>query len=93
MLARKEPLYLTGELEEAAKEAQELHTEDSAKAGLIEEYLNTLLPEDWDKKDISERRNFLQGYDFDGETKGTVKRERVCAMEVWVELFGATLSK
>ncbi|MFB7487833.1 virulence-associated E family protein [Bacillus subtilis] len=84
----KEPLYLTGELEEAAKEAQELHTEDSAKAGLIEEYLNTLLPEDWDKKDISERRNFLQGYDFDGETKGTVKRERVCAMEVWVELFG-----
>ncbi|MDI3409718.1 hypothetical protein QKW52_01675 [Bacillus sonorensis] len=46
----KEPLYLSGKLADAAKEAQEAHTEESAKAGLIEEYLNRLLPEDWAKK-------------------------------------------
>lgn len=83
----KEPLYLTGELEEAAKEAQEAHTEDSVKAGLIEEYLNTLLPEDWAKRDISERRRFLHDRDFGENEKGTVERDKVCAMEVWVELF------
>ncbi len=83
----KEPLYLSGKLAEAAKEAQEAHTEESAKAGLIEEYLNRLLPEDWAKKDIGERRRFIHGSDFGETDEGTVKRERVCAMEIWVELF------
>lgn len=60
---------------------------ESAKAGLIEEYLNRLLPEDWAKKDIGERRRFIHGSDFGETDEGTVKRERVCAMEIWVELF------
>uniref|UniRef100_UPI0022E6A689 virulence-associated E family protein n=1 Tax=Bacillus sonorensis TaxID=119858 RepID=UPI0022E6A689 len=83
----KEPLYLSGKLADAAKEAQEAHTEESAKAGLIEEYLNRLLPEDWAKKDISERRRFIHGSDFGETDEGTVQRDKVCAMEVWVELF------
>lgn len=82
-----ESLFLTENLEKEAVKVQEKHTEISSKEGLIREYLNKLLPEDWYKLDISDRRMFIHGNDF-GETKeGTLKREKVCAMEIWVELF------
>lgn len=53
---------------------------------MVYEYLETLLPENWDRLDLSGRRMFLSG-DFNSG-KGTVRRTRVCAMEVWCECFG-----
>lgn len=75
-------------LEEAAVEVQEIHTESNAKEGMIEEYLNMLLPEKWDSMDIEERRNYIHNsYEFGGVKKGVKKRDRVCALEIWVELY------
>lgn len=84
-----EELYLKGELAEKAMQIQLEHTEESDKTGQILEYIEALLPNDWDKMDLSERRLFLSN-DFTG-AKGTVKRTRVCASEVWCECLGGDL--
>lgn len=82
-----EKLFLTGEEEKEAKRQQEEHSEESAKAGLIEEYLNRLLPEDWYELGIPEKRNFIQGNEFGEPKEGTLRRDKTCVMEIWVELF------
>ncbi|TGE31358.1 virulence-associated E family protein [Desulfosporosinus sp. Sb-LF] len=81
-----EELYLKDTLAELAKTVQAEHTEESDKAGIVYEYLGTLLPKNWESLDLSGRRMFLAS-DFNGD-KGTRKRSRVCAMEVWCECFG-----
>ena len=53
----------------------------------MREYLETLLPEDWDGMDLFDRRSFLAGVNNIGRV-GTVARTRVCNMEIWCELFG-----
>ncbi|MFZ5818228.1 MAG: VapE domain-containing protein, partial [Bacillota bacterium] len=82
-----ETLYLDAELEAEALELQAMHAEESERAGMIQEYLETPLPENWDSMDIPERRQYIHGGDFGETPRGTVRRDRVCAMEVWVELF------
>ncbi|SPF40777.1 conserved hypothetical protein [Candidatus Desulfosporosinus infrequens] len=81
-----EALYLSPELEEYALTVQAEHTEESEKAGMVYAYLDILLPTDWDTRDLSARRLFLSG-DFTSGG-GTVRRTRVCAIEVWCECFG-----
>lgn len=82
-----EKLYLTGEEEKEAQKQQEAHSEESAKAGLIQEYLDTMIPENWYELGISEKRNFIHGDDFGGVQGGTMQRTKTCVMEIWVELF------
>ena len=84
-----EPLYLTTELEAVANQEQVAALESDVREGMIAEYLNVLLPEDWDNMDISERRAFLRGDMLTaGNRVGTVKRTAVSAVEVWAECFG-----
>lgn len=83
-----EPLHLTPELEAQARLVQAAHTEEDSRASLIYRYLNTLLPDNWDDLDLWARKSFLRG-DQEGALHGTVKRERVCAMEVWCECLEA----
>lgn len=81
-----EVLYLTPEMEKEAVRRQDLHTEDNAKAGVIQEFLEKKLPEDWDSRDILSRKTWFLN-EFDGE-EGSVIRDKVCAAEIWVECFG-----
>ncbi len=83
-----EPLFLPPELEQEARKRQERHTEGNAKLGLVENYVNTLLPENWDTLDLCARREFLQQSDLGMTPEGTVQRTRVCSLEVWCECFG-----
>ena len=83
----KEPLYLNNEEEKEAIRQQENHSETNAKAGLVEEYLNKPITENWYKKSIAERKAYIQGGDFGEEPQGDIKRSKVCIMEIWVELF------
>lgn len=82
-----EELFLKGEIEKEAVRVQDMHTEENSKEGLIAKYLETLLPTDWDNMDIYERRKFLHEKDLFEHRKGAVQREKVCSLEVWVELF------
>ena len=83
-----EPLYLTPEVERLAEAEQSGALESDAREGVVEEYLERLLPEDWDGMSIFDRRNFLNGSEFgSGGRVGTVRRTKVCNMEIWCECF------
>lgn len=84
--ANGESLVLEGDLEEEALRIQLSHTEGGELVGLIEEYLEMLLPEDWESLDIFDRRDYIRNYGDDDHC-GSVQRERVCALEIWCEVM------
>ena len=84
-----ELLFLTAEEESMARIEQSAALESDEREGLIAEYLEKLLPDDWDKMDLAQRRGFLRDDPFTGGNReGTVKRKTVCALEVWCECLG-----
>lgn len=64
--------------------------EDNPKRGLIIEYLNRDFPHDWAEMNMSERRDFLEGGE-DNYSDKMVKKNRVCAAEIWCEVLGRKL--
>lgn len=88
-----EKLYLEGELLSIAKAKQQDAMEIDERRGVVEAYLNTLLPENWDELDLQERRNFLY-YDDEliKKSKGTVLRNTVSNLEIWCECLGKNIS-
>ncbi len=89
MVKSGEKLYLTAEEDRLAKDEQRAAMESDEREGLVREYLDTMLPDNWDDMDLFERRNFLSGNEL-GEIgrKGTVQRTQVSNMEIWCECFG-----
>ena len=84
-----EKLYLEGEDAEYAVAEQADAMETDEREGLVREYLDTLLPDNWSDMDLYERRNFLNGSSLsDIGKKGTAARTTVCNMEIWCECFG-----
>ena len=83
-----EKLFLEGELEQTAQRIQTDALESDDREGLVREYLDKLLPTNWDELELSERRSFIRGDGFSDGLKGEVKREMVCTLEIWCELFG-----
>jgi len=81
-----EEWHLRESAEDIAREIQKMHTEVSSKQGVIEEFLENMLPKNWDSRGLDERLMHYNG-GFGGDEKGTVLRSRVCALEIWVELF------
>ncbi|MEL7586634.1 MAG: virulence-associated E family protein [Prolixibacteraceae bacterium] len=88
-----EPLYLSKEIEKLAAEQQAEHNEIDERAGLVQQYLDTLLPENWDEMDLGDRRIYLTSGDDIFNTKGKIIRQRVCVAELWCELFGQKQSE
>ena len=83
-----ETLYLSREAEIIAEQEQRLHSESDERAGIIEHYLETLLPAKWDTMDIFERREFLSTSEDDLKIKATEYRDVVCVAEIWCECLG-----
>lgn len=86
-----EKLYLPDDLEQEAARIQDDYQAQDQRLGMIQEYLEILLPEDWPTRSIDERKDYVQISlsDGDGTTiaQGAKKRNRVCALEIWCELF------
>ena len=82
-----ERLYLDQELEAVARQQQEAHREGSVKEGIIEEYLNKKIPDNWYSLDRSTRRMWLNG-DLAADGRNIVERDKVCAAEIWEDCFG-----
>ena len=80
-----EQLYLTGEVEKEAQRRQESHREASPKEGLIEEFVSRQVPDDWSRWPLDRRRDFWANNATGDYT--LVDRDRICALEVWCELF------
>lgn len=79
------PLYLSDEAKGLAVEEQRQHSEVDERVGIIEKYLNTLLPEDWGEKDLQDRRLYLED---DLSAEGVDERYFVCIPEIWCECLG-----
>lgn len=110
-----EELFLKGDVASQACKAQTQAMELDEREGMVIDYLERLLPNDWDKMDLLERRIFLSENEsiqnefnskesnqeesaYDGnlnlnkdvnqnEREGTIKRDKVCIMEIWCECF------
>jgi len=87
-----EPLYLSKELEAMATAMQTAHTEAEERVGIVERFLETPLPEDWNKSGIVFRRQYLRSTE-DIMSFGTQERVSVCVAEIWSELFEQDFSK
>ena len=87
-----EKLYLEGDILEEAEEAQRGAMEADERVGMIEEYLNAELPDDWDTMDLFARRNYLTGSEFGTpEHTGGHIRSEVSNAEIWCECFNKNL--
>lgn len=84
---QKESLYLKGELNEVAKAKQKAEMATDDREGLIREYLNIKIPNNWDDKSIAERMVYCYQTP-PRDRKGTVTRDVVSNMEIWCECFG-----
>lgn len=82
---RGEKLYLSPEAEVIAQRQQKIHSEVDERKGIIESYLNKLLPENWSEMDLFERRNYLSD---PLSPNGVETRDYVCIAEIWCECLG-----
>lgn len=83
-----EKIYLTAEQEALARLRQEEHREINEKEGLILEYLDELIPGDWNSRSIEDRKNYFQKREFGKPTEGVAKRTKISVIEIWCECFG-----
>lgn len=83
-----ERLYLEDEDAITSAVERERFVEEDALAGLIQEYLDTLVPEDWWEKSKEGRQRWLDDRANGFEAEGTVRIDVVCSTQLWVEALG-----
>lgn len=86
----EEPLYFDKpEMEQLARAEQDRHREANAKEGVIREFLDKKIPDNFYKLSLSSRRTFWGGgMQIDAPL---VERDKVCALEIWCECFGGDI--
>lgn len=89
MYTEDSELILPFEAEQEARIRRETHTQTDIREGLMERYLEMLLPENWDDMTVYERRDYFKGGHI--QAAGTVKRTAVSAAEIWVEVWDGQL--
>lgn len=85
-------LELSYESLKVARQLQAEHTEGAEKKALVLDYLDTLLPENWDEMDLGDRRSYLSD-PMQIQSQGKVQRKKVCILEIWCELLDGMRSK
>ncbi len=81
--------YLDADMEKEAERAQQAALEYDDRVGLVEEYLEKRLPADWYERTADVRVDFFQSRDaLSAAEDCTLRRDRVCSMEIWRECFG-----
>jgi putative DNA primase/helicase len=83
-----EKLYLDADLERLARLEQREAMEQDEREGLVREYLDMILPENWDEMSIYERREYFLSPDDPTLPEGKTCRQTVSNIEIWCECFG-----
>lgn len=78
-------LDLSNEAEKIAGFEQKKHSDADERTGLIEQYLDTPIPANWDEMDILDRRTYLTD---PLKPKTGSERDYVCVAEIWCECLG-----
>ncbi len=97
-----EQLYLEEALEEEMSQVRMGHFEQSHILGMIQEHLDRPVPAGFSTWTVEQRFEFLGDGDFDDLVEGTEEpeglgnlmlRDRICALEIWVELLNGSVNK
>lgn len=100
------PLYLSKDIEQQAVKIQNEYVIKDDREGIVQEFVSRKVPIGWDSKSLAQRLDFWADYDIimsqlndgavitddDGNDIQLVERNKVCALEVWVECFGKSKS-
>ena len=85
-----EPLWMdTEELNDLATEAAEMYTVDDELVGFVSDYLDKMLPDNWEDLTVEERRDYVQGRSLIDPRTCTRRRDTVSIPEIRVELMEA----
>lgn len=87
-----ESIHLSSRIELLAKEKQGQHLETDERIGIVADYLERKLPDDWNTYTIPERVGYIMK-DDPSQVDGDNLRLKVSAMEIWVEAFGKNKSE
>lgn len=89
-----EDLYLKGEADALAKEHQQQYTEVGGKVGAAGEFLEKVVPINWDQLEVSARMDFYHGLGFQvqgAEEIPKMLRNEITGVELYVECFGGRI--
>lgn len=82
-----ETLYMDEAQAEVTAAAREEFIEEDALQGQIEEYADTLVPNDWDQMSPEARQLWLIN-ESDGMARGSEPITVLCSLQIWVEALG-----
>lgn len=83
-----EPLFLSPEERALAAEERESFTEEDTLAGILAEYLDRLVPENWDEMTSDQRVSWMMSRDSGMVPPGTHRQMTTCSLGLWVEALG-----
>ena len=86
-----EKLHLPKDIEAMARLVQEEHREVSIKTGMVRSFVEKEVPEGWNTYSLEQRRAYWS-FEYKTYKGNTVKRDRICAAEIWTECFGKDAS-
>lgn len=90
MYLKGEKLYLEGAMIAESEKEQQKAMEVDERVGMVEEYLNTPVPSNWEDMNLFQRRSFFE--QDPTSAKGTMLRDTISNAEIWCECFGKDLS-
>jgi len=83
-----ESLYLDVSQSAAAVAERERFVEEDTLAGVIQEFVDTLVPDDWWSRTPEARAHWISDRDPEFDPPGTLVIDRVCSRQIWVEALG-----
>lgn len=80
-------LWLPADEEAMLLEVQARHQVQDELEGMLTEYLDKLLPDNWEELSPESRRDFIQGDTLVEPSRCTLRRDTVCLTEIRVEML------
>lgn len=81
-----ETLFLSNDLEKDAIAMQKEYTYTSVRHGVVEDYVDCLVPENWKQMPVSDRKSWLVKKD----SEGVYQRDQISLLEIWLEALDGT---
>lgn len=89
---KEEDYNLPDDIAKEAEEKQREALESDPRQGMVEEFLDELLPTDWYSMSLDQRARHHRA-DYTVRENDTMQRNGVCVAEIWHECFGQPVGK
>lgn len=88
MFKAGERIWLNDEEGDLAAFERMSFVEEDSYAGVIQEYLERKVPENWWQMSKEARASYIRAYDPEFDPPGTMQIDRTCTHQLWEEAFG-----